>query len=106
MACDFKPGDDIVCVDADEPCTPGHQRWAHPLEKGAVYQVARLDLSEWSAALLVFLAGHPNLWIETGEDVGFAASRFRKVQRRDLTAWLATPNTIEGPVRSSKRVKA
>lgn len=86
---DFKPGDEVVCVDDSlawgrEPCG---------LVKGQVYRV--LDLGE-------------GFWGDIGVNVGvpsphptgrWSVSRFRKVQRRDLSVWLATKNTIEDPKR-------
>ena len=94
MQCDFKPGDEVVCVNAE-----GQHYIAPQLEHGAVYVVAGVHTS-WSAP------GTPSVtlvgmhWMALNGNVGgYRHTRFRKVQRRDLTAWLATKNTVEGPVR-------
>lgn len=86
--CDFKPGDEVVCVDASPSVGE------HSLIEGATYVIG--DTSDrWA---------EPSVWVgclnEWGGRHWHYASRFRKVQRRDLTAWLATENTVEGPVRA------
>ncbi len=89
--CEFKPGDEVVCVDAKAVKRPTN------LVEGQIYTVSAVvrpmsrhrvvvDETRW----LIELA-------ETEWDTGFPGlrgayrpERFRKVQRRDLTAWLET----------------
>ena len=96
--CDFKPGDEVVCVDAQ--MTPGCGYWAG-LVDGRIYTVARTMASpSVPMQANVLLVGHPNRHRATGVDHGFRASRFRKVSRRDLSAWLETSTDFEEPKRS------
>jgi hypothetical protein len=89
--CDFKVGDEVVCVDA----AVGAVRCGNTtgLEKGKVYVVLALGLT---------IDGQPGVDVG-GRNVlgGFNyAYRFRKVQRRDLGAWLKTETTFEEPKRT------
>lgn len=105
--CDFKPGDEVVCVEAGGP---------YHVEGFGVF---RLVLNQTYTIAEVAPAGSPTAMgrvvfdmvqlvefghVETPTIYGCRANRFRKVQRRDLKVWLATENTIEGPRRD--RVKA
>lgn len=101
--CDFKPGDEVVCV--DDATLHGSDAPPKGIAKGGVYTVAAVGPSPTNnpivrGRLVVFLVGTQNTGTVTGLDIGYAPSRFRKVQRRDLTEWLATENTIEEPRRS------
>lgn len=103
--CDFKPGDEVVCVDADEAQPSDVQgrgrRDPLPLVKGEQYTIAGSGV--WpgdNCTAVVFLREVRN--DDYGTDVGFLPRRFRKVQRRDLSAWLATTNTIEEPKREKE----
>lgn len=107
--CDFKPGDEVVCVDAvASKFTQGG--YAPPLVEGRTYQVSdvfevrRCFSGDLSGLIGVALVGHE--WSVNSVRGAWAPSRFRKLQRRDLTSWLATENTIEGPVRSPAKVRA
>jgi len=94
--CDFKPGDEVVYIgDEGVPKIPEHGRCAN-VSRGDTFTV--VGVSPWRDTDLIalILHEHPGKW--------FDARCFRKVQRRDLTAWLATENTIEDPIR--KREKA
>lgn len=97
--CDFKPGDEVVCVDAGlqwgfEPC---------PLVKGAHYTVLGLiparsvDGSNFGVIIDVRSAHREGAW---------APSRFRKVQRRNIVEWLTQAVGIEEPKRVKKAVDA
>lgn len=85
--CDFKIGDEITPID-DDPWLDDIGVTSGP-KFGAVCVVSEV----------LFACGRP--WVALREFPGhyFGASAFRKVQRRDLNAWLATENTVEGPVR-------
>lgn len=105
--CDFKPGDEVVCVDDSVPTTPGRQPWVCRLRKGEVYTVCGVSIHPKDKHLCIHLVQVQNIWIKTGEDVGFKPSRFRKVQRRDLSAWLSqsVKNTdkLDKPHRAPER---
>lgn len=92
MICDFKVGDEVVCVDAGR-----RDAREVPLIKSHVYVVS--DLAETADGIGVNVAG-----IDIFPDA-FDPDRFRKVQRRDIHAWLATENTIEGPLRTKEPVR-
>lgn len=94
--CDFRVGDEVVCVhttlgppdDGIEPCHPG--------ETFTVRDVC---------------ADEDGVWIELSHrEPGqlFYAGCFRKVQRRDLTAWLnqSVGNTDKLDKRQPKKVRA
>lgn len=100
----FEVGDEVVCVRMN----------AYPEMEGMTFHIA----AAYKAGCIVesVFGGAPRLQVdavqlvETGhhepsiERWGFAAHRFRKVQRRDLTAWLNTEAKYEEPKR--KKVKA
>lgn len=92
MRIDFKPGDAVTRTE--------NLPWLylgsvvinpHAPRFGEVYVIAEVAV------------GYPTSWVKFAGacDWCWAASRFRKVQRRDLSAWLATEATIEGPTRSN-----
>lgn len=92
--CDFKPGDEVVCVEGAAGRFPG-LGWVCLVE-GATYTISEvwregeigetgLRIPEDGTVQLVEF-GH----LRCGNHCGFRASRFRKVQRRDLSAWLNT----------------
>lgn len=86
--CDFKPGDEVVCVRAGRfPAT----------SVGEVYIVERVWLHPKDGAV-IDLVGQDNgargagFW-------GHNPDRFRKVQRRNLTEWLSQKTKFEEPKR-------
>lgn len=88
--CEFKPGDEVVCVDI----VPKPGRVLTGLVKGATYTIGRIgpsDNPDYRHEIVVFLVDARNdaggAW---SFDTGYSPSRFRKVQRRDLSAWLKT----------------
>lgn len=95
--CDFKPGDEVVCVNA---------RWlggAPPLVEGRKYTVSDVRPSPpnavrppgvWGSGAEVSLEEviHPD--IHFFFDAGFDASRFRKVKRRSGEAGMAILSSI------------
>lgn len=105
--CEFRPGDEVVWVDSDgDPLALIYDLWmgvfnpdAHPLEIEGVLKVTAV-------------VQHPHLPMIWG--LGFEGSgsdlyphfSYRKVQRRDLTAWLSTTNTIEEPKRKPAKAPA
>ena len=103
--CDFKPGDEVVCVNASLLDAKRGEEMVM-LTVGRIYTVSTVRIAKGEPH--VTLAEQENFWVAAGFDFGFRARRFRKVQRRDLTAWLATENTIEEPRRApaKKRERA
>lgn len=100
--CDFKVGDEVICIDAKPDCMDPK---ANLLVEGRVYVVASVGNRSGDGALSVgFRCLRPT---KPGKCYGFTVRRFRKVQRRDLTAWLSTsvPNTdaLDKPIRAPKR---
>lgn len=93
--CDFKPGDEVVCVDARETA-PG---W--PLVEGRVYTVHSVGFGFLSgrAYLRVTLESH-------AAQSGWRASRFRRVQRKktdlSIEAFLTIKPGFEEPRRVSQ----
>ena len=85
----LKVGDEVVCI-GSIPLPQGCKFPAPPV--GHVGFI--VEIGEAEEGFYIELDNWP-------EEPGFGldASLYRKVQRRDLTAWLATENTIEGPVR-------
>ena len=97
--CDFKPGDEVVFIgDPDEQPIEGYADCTVKLVRGAVYRCTGL----FDDGVVCTCCGH-SLWVtlvEGGEGDEWSACSFRKVQHRDLNAWLATENTIEEPKRT------
>ena len=88
--CDFKPGDEVVCVDAKPRLYP-----AEMLKEGAVYTVTCVLYGH-----LVELAEarhHP-------DTDGFWADRFRKVQRRKTDLSIESFLTIKPGFEEPRRV--
>jgi hypothetical protein len=103
--CDFKVGDEVVCVDDSTP-SHGVYYW-NPVVVGTVYRVAWVGLRpDFVGDTVIGLAGHPNRHWLSGYDYGYFPHRFRKVQRRDLSAWLETSTDVEEPKRAPKQVPA
>lgn len=100
----FKPGDEVVCIYGG----PWKMRFRNILRfiayrrpvKGRTYTVASVHLSGVESGVGVKLKEVPS-----PKGLCFCSSCFRKVQRRDLAAWLATETTIEGPTRTNQPVK-
>lgn len=108
--CDFKPGDEVVCVDIGPSKCGG--RWGGDLVKGQVYTV-------WGITPYTdFYGDHGVALVELDapdrpdcpELQFFAAWRFRKVQRRDLSAWLETAakntDALDKPRRAPAKERA
>jgi hypothetical protein len=94
--CEFKPGDEVVCVNASL-IEPAPWQGDAPVE-GGVYVVVAVHL--YRNEPHVRLAEISNVEGDDLEDVGYRARRFRKVQKRDLTAWLSDEQTFEEPKRA------
>ena len=105
MRCSIQVGDDVVCVTGGAwvrraPRWQVWRRWvtaAGPL-KGELDKVQDVCLAIDPAlgeVVMLRLAKWP--------DRRFCAVNFRKVPRRDLGAWLATGDGVEGPVREKAR---
>ena len=97
----FKVGDEVVCIKSRYGRVGMVFTVAAILKEGSSPPDACGVLTGGDAVQLNELPwvndSHKGTW-------GYPVECFRKVQKRDLTAWLATENTIEGPVR--KKVKA
>lgn len=99
--CDFKVGDEVVCVEA-------HERAG--LKVGHHYTIKDIAPSEkpfWSDTIVVFLmelrndGGGEIPW-----DTGFFPGRFRKVQRRNLEEWLTQSVGNTDKLDKRRKVKA
>lgn len=89
--CDFKVGDEIEGFrESGVPWTP--EQGLPPPPVGHIGVATLLVMGP--EGLVLELDNWP-----TEERWGLDPTEFRKVQRRDLQAWLASSNTIEGPVR-------
>lgn len=97
--CDFKPGDEVVCVNA----TPriGRVWGGTPPIVGEIYTVRYVipDPLYMEAAALI-LCEIENL------DLGYAASRFRKVERRKTDLSIESFLTIKPGFEEPRRPKA
>lgn len=89
--CDFKPGDEVVCVDGRD--IPGS-----PIQQGQKYRVEAVIPSEgffggeWISDAEVVLEGVRNT--VSVQHLGFASRRFRKVQRRSSETGMAILKSI------------
>lgn len=98
--CDFKPGDDAVCIymgpwrriGTGETCEGGPRY-------GEVCRVVGLEVAH----------GQVGLFLDGQGDESYASHLFRKVQRRDLSAWLETAATdtdhLDKPIKTPARPK-
>lgn len=107
----FRVGDEVVCVDARPQSSPvyglnGARTWT-AVRKGDVYIVGGLGVAWDGRTPVVYLVGHENP-DPFRNDCGYGCFRFRKVQRRDLSAWLETATDFEEPKRTpaKKRERA
>jgi len=109
MSCDFKPGDEVVCVDTN-PSKEGRDVCHTFLSLDEVYTVEAFDGFTFTGVPRVFLIGvdpddHPST------RASFAVRRFRKVQRRNSGLTIESFLTIksgqpEGPTRTPSKEKA
>lgn len=99
--CDFKVGDEVVCVDIG----PGSNgvRLRSDLVIGSVYSVSGIWSDPRSRSGVVVSVEGVDCTTISG---GFAADRFRKVQRRDLTEWLSSSVGNTDKIDKRKRVNA
>lgn len=87
---DWKVGDRVVCVDAE-----GVHMVGQPLKHGKVYVIRAVYLSYESQQPSVRLEGVINpIHLASGNEVGYYARRFRKVQTRktDISCFTAILN--------------
>lgn len=97
--CDFKVGDEVVCVNAGR--IDKALAW-NPVIEGSKYTVSGIHM----------LKNEPHVTLSEvqnvfgGEDLGYRARRFRKVQRRDLTEWLSSSVGNTDKIDKRKRVNA
>lgn len=97
--CDFKPGDEVVCVDASL-YEPGPWLGDPPVE-GCVYVVDAL--SHFRGEPHLHLAEISNHYGLGGNDLGYRARRFRKVQRKNPRLAIETFMTMPGGFEEPKR---
>lgn len=93
--CDFKPGDEVVFIGNPDFIIEAGGGMGDVLEKDVVYTVE--DIGFVAPFACVLISGHHN---SKRSDGFYAAMVFRKVQRRDLSAWLKTATKFEGPKRA------
>jgi len=106
--CDFKPGDEVVCVD-DKPKTL-YRPWSGTVVEGQVYVVAGYTTPPEGhldhGAVSVVIVGAPNIDMKWGVDIGYKPSRFRKVQKRDSSLSIEAFLTIKPGFEEPRRPKA
>lgn len=95
--CDFKPGDEVICVVGAAPHTINGR--TYELIVGQAYTIAAVAAAGQRTDMGRIGSGEPHVQlvefghVETPKVWGVLASRFRRVQRRDLSAWLETAAT-------------
>lgn len=94
--CDFKPGDEIVAIDDGGP-GPG---LIPPLVVGRVYVCSALDPHTYPCGQCGSEIGVDIEEVGSHPTQTYCHCSFRKVQRRDLGAWLKTETTFEEPKRT------
>lgn len=106
--CEFKPGDEVVCVRAADP-RPG-RRWVGTIVVGETYiveSVAPVPEPHPDAGLIsVRIVGAPNFSLRFGGEVGYHPSRFRKVERRNDRLSIEAFLTIKPGFEEPRRPKA
>lgn len=103
--CDFKPGDEVVCVD-DRRVLDLHRPPAAPLQRGASYTVLSVYYRLDTGCVCIRLAEQKNPSVRDGRDLGFRADRFRKVQRRKTDLSIESFLTIKPGFEEPRRPKA
>lgn len=104
--CDFKPGDEVVCIE-NEGWDWSYFEMTVP-EIGQVYTIQAVRPEEETAecpdeplSLALIIVELPN------PRGSYPAQCFRKVQRRDLSAWLQTAATdtdhLDKPIKTPAR---
>lgn len=101
--CDFKPGDEVVCIDAG-PGRGGADTCIPMIREGATYVVRemrdRLHPDAHAAGVHAVVRLHGvTVPLPGGAEGWFDAARFRK---RDLAAWLQTADGREPAPRCPK----
>lgn len=95
--CDFKPGDEVVYAGRDGVPMRSDHREAHDIKRGMVFIVSAVTpWKDTDLAALQLRGMSPSRW--------FDSRCFRKVQRRDLSAWLAS--AVEMPALDKRKVPA
>jgi hypothetical protein len=98
--CDFKPGDEVVCVERiawDGPA-PRWMFWTRRRLRGYGPKKDHVYVVEWVGSVSS-LVGGVGLEFAQWPNIQWASRYFRKVQRRDLSAWLETSTDFEEPKR-------
>ncbi len=99
--CDFKPGDEVVCIITAPMPWLAHLDYDEliGIVVGEHYTVAHVGPDPFDGEIVVFLNETGN-FNDHGVDCGYYPLRFRKVQRRNVSAWLETATAFEGPTRA------
>jgi hypothetical protein len=103
--CDFKPGDEVVCVD-DSRRNPDFG-WHGTVKRGLVYTVAAVGPPPFRLgrhSVSVFILGAPNICPLDRVDIGYLPDRFRKVQRRKTDLSIESFLTIRPGFEEPRRV--
>jgi len=97
MGCDFKPGDELVCVVADPlPASKEYAATADVLVAGDIYTVEAVYFCYWFDRAVVILSEADNGPPYRGfKDEGFGAWRFRKIERRNDSLSIEAFRTIQ-----------
>jgi hypothetical protein len=104
--CDFKVGDEVVCVNA-VGARPGFVLYGHLVE-GGVYTINRIgpNPSPFLDGVSLWLKESDNVCQATGLNIGYRPDRFRKVQKPktdlSLEAFFTVPGGFEEPKRAPK----
>lgn len=92
--CDFKPGDEVICVRGGSGSYPDLGRVE--IVQGRTYTVEAVWFPGDMGPTGLRIGAKPKVQLAefglliSGSNANFDADRFRKVRRRDLNAWLET----------------
>jgi len=97
MSSDFKVGDEVVCINVDPLDHTQFPENLNRLTLGAVYTIARIDLSLTNKIPIVSVA---EIW-QAGASCWWEAARFRKVEKKftgmdTLRGLLKTKELVDG----------
>ena len=112
--CDWKPGDEIVCVKADHTLKSSHSYPADlpQLVKGEIYTVRAVGevFDGWGQSEGIGVWLNEVSWVSlSGRDGCFEPTRFRKVERKSdslsIEAFLTIKPGFEEPRRTNQPAK-
>jgi len=102
MSCDFKPGDEVVCVDTSPCVRTGHA----PFTEGAIYTIRAVDADYPSGVVGLMFEEVPAMEFWCGQELGWDSRRFRKVQKRNDRLTIEAFSTIKDGFEEPKRAPA